>query len=133
MEGNDPVGGAIGSIGAGASAGASVITASLIVFRFLAGDGAGLNQNEQFTIITIGLVGGVITAVATTFNLTSNITELWRRAAISATTVFATVFLAALSTPMDMLFGSVGLAAYLVILVGVALYSGAKAKAATGP
>jgi hypothetical protein len=34
---------------------------------------------------------------------------------------------------MDMLFGTVGLAAYLVILVGVALYSGAKAKAATGP
>ena len=122
---------AIGSIGAGAAGGASVITASLIAFRFLAGDGAGLNQDVQFTIITIGLVGGVITAIATVFALTGSITELWRRAAISGTTVFAMAFLAALSAPMDMLWGTVGLIAYLVLTVAMSLYSGAKARAAT--
>ena len=122
---------AIGSIGAGAAAGASVITASLIAFRFLAGDGAGLNQDVQFTIITIGLVGGVITAIATVFALTGSITELWRRAAISGTTVFAMAFLAALSAPMDMLLDTVGLIAYLVLTVAMALYFGTKARAAT--
>ena len=130
MDGNDPVGVAIGSIGAGATAGASVITAGLIAFRFLAGDGAELNQNAQFSIITIGLVGGLITAITTTFTLTSSITDLWRRAAISGTTLFATAFLTVLSTPIDMAAGTVGLTAYLVLLVPVGLYAGAKAKAA---
>ena len=122
---------AIGSIVAGATAGASVITAGLIAFRFLAGDGGGLNQNAQFSIITIGLVGGLIAAITTTFTLTSSITELWRRAAISATTVFATVFLAALSAPIDMATGTVGLTVYLVLLVAVVLYAGGKTRAAT--
>ncbi len=131
MDGNDPVGVAIGSIGAGATAGASVITAGLIAFRFLAGDGAELNQNAQFSIITIGLVGGLITAITTTFTLTSSITDLWRRAAISATTVFATVFLAALSAPIDMATGTAGLTVYLVLLVAVVLYAGTKARAST--
>lgn len=131
MDGNDPVGVAIGSIGAGATAGASVITAGLIAFRFLAGDGADLNQNAQFSIITIGLVGGLITAITTTFTLTSSITDLWRRAAISGTTVFATVFLAALSAPIDMATGTAGLTVYLVLLVAAVLYAGAKTRAAT--
>ncbi len=131
MDGNDPVGVAIGSIGAGATAGASVITAGLIAFRFLAGDGAELNQDAQFSIITIGLVGGLITAITTTFTLTSSITELWRRAAISATTVFATVFLAALSAPIDMATGTAGLTVYLVLLLAVVLYAGGKTRAAT--
>ena len=131
MDGNDPVGVAIGSIGAGATAGASVITAGLIAFRFLEGDGADLNQNAQFSIITIGLVGGLITAITTTFTLTSSITDLWRRAAISGTTVFATVFLAALSAPIDMATGTAGLTVYLVLLVAAVLYAGAKTRAAT--
>ncbi len=131
MDGNDPVGVAIGSIGAGATAGASVITAGLIAFRFLAGDGVELNQDAQFSIITIGLVGGLITAITTTFTLTSSITELWRRAAISATTVFATVFLAALSAPIDMATGTAGLTVYLVLLLAVVLYAGGKTRAAT--
>ncbi len=131
MDGNDPVGVAIGSIGAGATAGASVITAGLIAFRFLAGDGADLNQNAQFSIITIGLIGGLITAITTTFTLTSSITDLWRRAAIAGTTVFATVFLAALSAPIDMATGTAGLTVYLVLLVAAVLYAGAKTRAAT--
>ncbi len=131
MDGNDPIGVAIGSIGAGATAGASVITAGLIAFRFLAGDGAELNQDAQFSIITIGLVGGLITAITTTFTLTRSITELWRRAAISATTVFATVFLAALSAPIDMATGTAGLTVYLVLLLAVVLYAGGKTRAAT--
>ncbi len=131
MDGNDPIGVAIGSIGAGATAGASVITAGLIAFRFLAGDGADLNQDAQFSIITIGLVGGLITAITTTFTLTSSITDLWRRAAISGTTVFATVFLAALSAPIDMAVGTAGLTVYLVLLVAVVLYAGGKTRAAT--
>ncbi len=131
MDGNDPVGVAIGSIGTGATAGASVITAGLIAFRFFAGDGAELNQNAQFSILTIGLVGGLITAITTTFTLTSSITDLWRRAAISATTVFATVFLAALSAPIDMATGTTGLTMYLVLLVAVVLYAGVRTRAAT--
>ena len=131
MDRNDLVGVAIGSIGTGATAGASVITAGLIAFRFFAGDGAGLNQNAQFSILTIGLVGGLITAITTSFTLTSSITDLWRRAAISGTTVFATVFLAALSAPIDMATGTAGLTVYLVLLVAVVLYAGVKTRAAT--
>ena len=122
---------AIGSIGAGAAGGAAVITASLIAFRFLAGDGGNLNQDAQFYIITIGLVGGLAMAVTTTFTLTSSIAELWRRAAISGTTLFATAFLAVLSTPIDMATGTAGLTVYTVFLVALGLYAGTKAKAAT--
>ncbi len=131
MDGNDPIGVAIGSIGAGATAGASVITASLIAFRILAGDSGELNQDAQFFIITIGLVGGLAAAITTTFALTSSITDLWRRAAIAGTTLFATAFLAVLSAPIDMAAGTAGLTAYLVLLVPLGLYAGAKAKAAT--
>jgi len=131
VDGNDPIGVAIGSIGAGATAGASVITASLIAFRFLAGDGGALSQDAQFFIVTIGLVGGLATAIMTSFALSTSISVLWRRAAISGTTLFATAFLAVLSTPIDMAAGTAGLTAYLVLLLTVGLYAGAKAKAAT--
>jgi hypothetical protein len=133
VDANDPIGMAIGSIGAGATAGACVITTSLIVFRVLAGIGGDLNQDAQFFIITIGLVGGLAAAITTTFMLTSSITDLWRRAAISGTTLFATAFLAVLSTPIDMATGTAGLTVYVVLLAAVALYAGAKAKAATTP
>jgi len=130
-EKNDPVGVALSGIGAGATAGASVITASLIVFRLVSGGADdGLSQGLQFAVITAGLVGGVITAFLTTFTLARTITDLWRRAALAATTVFAAAFLAALATPVDMITGVPGLSVYLAALGVVTWYSAAKAKAA---
>ncbi|GEM_PF-2986290 len=128
---NDPVGMALSGIGAGATAGASVITVSLIVLRLiLGGADGGLSQDLQFAVITAGLVGGVITAFLTTFTLARTITDLWRRAALAATTVFAAVLLAALAAPVDMIAGVPGLSVYLAVLCAAWWYSAAKAKAA---
>ena len=128
---NDPVGVALSGIGAGATAGASVITVSLIVLRLmLGGADGGLSQDLQFAVITAGLIGGVITAFLTTFTLARTITDLWRRAALAATTVFLAAFLAALATPVDMLTGVPGLSVYLAVLGTATWYSAAKAKAA---
>ena len=128
---NDPVGVALSGIGAGATAGASVITMSLIVFRLVVGgaDG-GLSQDLQFAVITVGLFGGVIAAFLTTFTLMRTVTDLWRRAALAATTVFAAAFLALLATPVDMITGVPGLSVYLAVLAVAMWYSVAKAKAA---
>ncbi len=128
---NDPVGMALSGIGAGATAGASVITASLIVFRLMLGAAAdGLSQDLQFAVITVGLFGGVIAAFLTTFTLMRTVTDLWRRAALAATTVFAAAFLAALATPVDMIAGVPGLSVYLAVLGAATWYSAAKAKVA---
>jgi len=130
---NDPVGVALSGIGTGATAGASVITMSLIVFRLVLGDADdGLNQDLQFAVITAGLIGGVTTAFLTTFTLARTITDLWRRAALAATTVFAAAFLAALATLVDMIAGVPGLSVYLAVLSIATWYSAAKAKAAGG-
>jgi hypothetical protein len=129
----DPVGVALGSIGAGATAGASVITTSLIVFRLLMGDAAdGMNPDLQFTVITLGLVGGVFTAVITAYALASTVTDTWRRAALAGTTVFAAAFLAVPAAPADMIAGAAGLVVYLAVLLSGTWYGVSKARAAAG-
>ena len=129
----DPIGVALGSIGAGATAGASVITMSLIVFRLLMGGAEdATNQDLQFAVITAGLVGGVITAVVTAYTLARTVSDTWRRAALAGTTVFAAVFLAVPAAPADMLAGPTGLAVYLAVLLSGTWYGVSKARGAAG-
>ncbi len=129
----DPVGVALGSIGAGATAGASVITTSLIVFRLLMGGAAdAMNQDLQFTVLTLGLVGGVFTAVITAYALARTVTDTWRRAALAGTTVFAAAFLAVPAAPADMIAGTAGLVVYLAVLLSGTWFGVSKARAAAG-
>jgi hypothetical protein len=129
----DPIGVALGSIGAGATAGASVITTSLIVFRLLMGGAAdAMNQDLQFAVLTVGLVAGVITSVVTVYTLARTVTDTWRRAALAGTTVFAAAILAVPAAPADMFAGLVGLTVYLAVLLSGTWYGISKVRAAAG-
>lgn len=128
MADHDPVGVAVASIAAGATAGASVITACLVIYRSVGGGEGGLSQDQQFLIITAGLVAGVATAFAAAFALARPITDLWRRAALAGTTVFAAAFLAVLAAPLDMIAGLSGLAVYLAALLAASGYAVTKAR-----
>ena len=127
----DPVGVALGSIGAGATTGAAVITTGLIVYRALQGVGGTLTVDQQFFIVTAGLGGGMVAAMATAFTLSRAITDLWRRGVIVASTVFAATILAALAAPIDAVTGATGLIVYAAILLFVATVLRNKAKTAT--
>ncbi len=120
----------MGSIGAGASTGAAVITTGIIVFRTLQGAGGTLTVDQQFLVITAGLGGGMIAAMATAFTLCRIITDLWRRGVIVASTVFAATILASLAAPIDIVSGAAGLIAYAAILIFAAIVLRNKAKAA---
>ncbi len=125
----DPVGVALGSIGAGASTGAAVITTGVIVYRTLQGTSGTLTVDQQFFIITAGLGAGMIAAMATAFTLCRIITDLWRRGVIVASTVFAATILASLAAPIDIVSGATGLIAYAAILIFAATVLRNKAKA----
>ena len=128
---HDPIGTALGSIGAGSTAGASVITIGLFVFRVLQGDvDGGLTQDEQFLILTAGLGVGMITAVTTALVLSRGIGDHWRRGVIAVCTVFAATILAAGATPIDVMLGRVGLVAYSALMAVAAVYSFGRARAA---
>jgi hypothetical protein len=127
---HDPVGVAVASLAAGATTGASVITACLVLYRFVGSSDAGLSQDQQFLLITAGLAAGVVTAFAAAFALARVIPDVWRRAALAGTSVFAAAFLAVLAAPLDMLAGLAGLAVYLVGLVTASGYAVAKARTA---
>ena len=126
----DPIGVALGGIGAGATAGASVVTTSLIVLRYLAGGAQGLSQDAHFTIVTVGVAAGLATAFIVAYTLARAIAEPWRRAAIAGTTVFATALLGVVAVPMDMVAGAAGLTGYLAVLLAIAWYAVGQAKTA---
>ncbi len=117
----DPVGLALASLGAGSSAGASVITAGTIVLRSVQRAEAEPNLDTGFVIMSVVLVVGIATAVTTGITLTRALDETWRRGVVGALSVFGTALLAGLAAPADMLAGRSGLGVYLIALILLAI------------
>lgn len=113
----DPVGLALGGIGAGAVTGAVVVTAGAVAVRVLAG---GTTGDVAFGVLTAGILLGIATAVVCTFVATAPMTDLWRRAVAGTIAAFLAVLLGALSAPADRLAGRAGLVIYLTLLLGIA-------------
>jgi hypothetical protein len=118
----DPVGLALASIAAGATAGASVITGGIILLRILQGTQGGAEVSTAFAVLTVILLFGIALAVVTGWSLTKPLQETWRRGVIGALSFFGASLLAGLSAPVDMLGGRLGLSTYLTVLL-VALVS----------
>lgn len=114
----DPVGLALGSIGAGATTGAAVVTAGTVALRMLPGGGSG---DVAFGVLTAGALLGIAAAAACTFAAIGTITDLWRRAVAGAIAAFLAILLGAISAPADRLAGRVGLAIYFFLLIGLAI------------
>ncbi len=114
---NDPVGTAIWSIGAGATSGAVVMTAGVLLVRLLQG---GDPQNLA-TQLGTGILGssvflGLAVAVATGWLSTRAIPDPWRRGVTAALCVFGAVLLAVLATAADMIAGAGALGVYTGVL-----------------
>ena len=126
----DPVVLAVASLGAGATTGASVITAGTIALRSLPMPGQSTGAGA--VVIWITLLAGVAAAAASGWLLTKALGDLWRRGVIGALSVFGSALLATLAMPADMLGGRAGLAIYLAVLVAAVLYTrGVASRAAT--
>ncbi|HKI94038.1 MAG TPA: hypothetical protein VJ992_01985 [Gemmatimonadales bacterium] len=105
----DPLGVAMGSIGAGAGLGAAVITAALIVLR------RSLATAPTW-VLPLVLFLGIASAGVVGWRLARAITDAWRHGVTAALGVFAALMLAAVAAPIDALAGRIGLLAYLVFL-----------------
>ncbi len=130
MNSHDHIGVALGSIGAGAAGGASVVTASLLIFRIIQTSSAVPTADQQFLLISSGMMGGLLTAVVTVLILTYTLPDLWRRAVAAGLAVFGAALLTAGAAPADILGGVVGLGVYIALLLGAAVFARGRARAA---
>ena len=120
---DDPIGLALGSIGLGATVGATLVTAGILVLRSLqAIGGTGSQPAVEFTVLGTSFFGGIGAGLLTAFLSSQGIEDLWRRAVIAALAVFCTVLLSAITAPVDMVSGRTGLAIYLIALIVGAIY-----------
>ncbi len=119
----DPLGVAMGGIGAGAGLGAAVITAALVVLR------RTLSTAPPW-VLPLVLFLGIASAGTAGWRLARSITDAWRHGVTAALGVFAALMLAAVAAPIDALAGRVGLLAYLIFLGLLAAYGARTAKRA---
>ena len=118
----DPVGTAVLSIGAGATVGTACTTAGVLALRLLqGGDPAALPADVGGMILSVAVSVGLFAAVLTGWFSSRAIDDTWRRGVTAALAVFGTVLLSVLATPIDLVAGPVGLAAYLVVLIVLAV------------
>ena len=127
----DNIGVVLGSIGAGAAAGAAVTTAGLIALKELSligGDAASFDG--PFFILTAGLAAGIVTAATLAFKLAHTIPEFWRRAVTSAIATFGAFMLAGITSVVDTFAGTPGMVVYAAALAVGAHAAVKKARAA---
>lgn len=129
----DPIGTALAAIGAGATTGAVVVTAGVLLLRVLqAGRPEDLSQDVGFVVLFASMFLGIAGA-ATTGWLRARIADRWRRGVVGGISVFGAVLLALIATPLDVFVGVPGIAGYVVLLSGAAVYlHGAARRAGAG-
>ncbi len=132
MPTTDPVGTAVGSIGAGATSGAVLMTAGVFVLRLLqSGDPASVTPDVGGAILSTAVSTGLLTAVAVAWLRSRRIDDTWRRGVTAAVSVFGTVILSVLAAPIDTVAGVAGLGTYLVaLLIGAVASHRAAGRAA---
>lgn len=131
--GNDPIGVALSSIGAGATGGAAVITVGLIAARTLQGATRHVEEGQVqagFEVLWASVILGLIASVATAWILSRPIGDTWRRGVISALAAFGTSMLAFLAAPADLAAGRTGLSFFLLAALGAFAYAIGRARRA---
>ena len=126
----DPVVRAIGGLATGATDGAAVIVAGLLVLRTLQHGRVAETQDTGFAVLAVTLLAGIAAAVLSAWLLSRGIAVLWRRAVTAALAVCGAVLLSLVAVPADLLAGRTGLSIYLVVLVGAAGYALVQARKA---
>ena len=125
----DPIGLALTAIGAGAAAGALVITLGVVALRIVQGGDAQTEANPtDFTLLTAAVMAGPVVTVTMTLLATRVIGDLWRRAVASAIAVFCAFLLAGLAAPVDLIAGRAGLGALAAALLGATAALARRAK-----
>jgi hypothetical protein len=127
----DLVGTALASIATGAAAGAAIMTTGVALLRTAqATTGEGFAVDTGFLILSAGVVLGIVAAAAAGWLLAHPIDDYWRRGVVAALSVFGACLLAMVAAPADIVAGRIGLTAYLVVLVVVALFARSAARRA---
>ena len=128
---DDPIGLALGSIGLGATVGATLVTAGILILRSIqAIEGTGAQPGVEFTVLGASFFGGIGAGLMTAFLSSRGVEDLWRRAVIAAIAAFGTVLLSAITAPIDMVSGRGGLIVYLIALILGATYLRANVRKA---
>jgi hypothetical protein len=106
----DLIGVALGSIAAGAAAGAALVAVALVLLR-----------DRLTDILPLLPFGGIVVAATAAWLLAAPIADWWRRGVTAALAVFGALMLAALTAPADMIGGRWALAVFALILAAAAL------------
>ena len=114
----DPIGLALTAIGAGATAGAFVITTGVSILRLIQPEAAPADGDPvTAALLTVSVLLGPVVGAATTMIVTRRIPDVWRRSVAAAIAVFCVFLLSGLSAPVDMAIGVFGPAVFAAVLL----------------
>ncbi|MDH4350199.1 MAG: hypothetical protein OEY20_02685 [Gemmatimonadota bacterium] len=108
----DLVGVALGSIAAGATGGAAAVALGLVTLR-----------HRLTNLLPLLLFAGIVVAVSVAWTLARPIADWWRRGVTAAIAVFAAMLLTAVTAPVDMAAGTIGVLAFATIMIGAAAFA----------
>jgi hypothetical protein len=111
----DRIGVALGAMGAGASFGAAVVVAGLLVFR--SWQASGTTPPSNVPLLSGPLLIGLALGVGAAWRLARPVADQWHRGVAAGLALFGVAMLAALAAPVDGLAGLPGLAVYGMALV----------------
>lgn len=96
----------LGAFGAGATAGAAAVALGLFLFR-----------NQLTHLLSVLVFAGIVVASAVAWYLARPIADWWRRGVTAVMAVFGAMLLTALTAPVDMMAGQLGLGGFAVIVL----------------
>lgn len=121
---------ALAGLSTGAAAGAAIITTGLLVLRTVQRGRIAETQDTGFVVLAVSVFAGLFAAAGAGWLLSSGIEEAWRRGVTATLAVFGMLMLSLAAVPADLLAGRLGLAGYLILLLGGAAWSLAHARRA---
>jgi len=98
----------LGAFAAGATAGAAAVALGLLLFR-----------NQLTHLLPVLLFAGIVVAAAVGWYLAGPIADWWRRGVTAVIAVFGAMLLTALTAPMDMIAGPLGLAGFTIVALAL--------------
>lgn len=110
------VGIALAGIGAGSTTGAFVMTAGVLIVRYMQASGTATPEFGG-TVLTATLFGGIVAAVGSAWIATGSLDDTWRRGIASGSAVLGAALLAIGATVADQFAGLAGLGGYGVLLL----------------
>jgi hypothetical protein len=127
-EARDPVVRAMAALATGATSGAAMITAGLLVLRTVQHGRVAATQDTGFTILAVTVFAGLAVAVLSAWRLSRGIIELWRRSVTAALATCGALLLSLGAVPADLFGGRAALGGYLVLLLTGASYALVQAR-----